>query len=86
MPLGPRSAGCVRPAPKSRFVSSGPLRTKIKIKIKIKINGRGNGNGNGNENEKRKLLIVPTLRVGMRGRTLCVRRGGVRGIDHGTAV
>jgi hypothetical protein len=33
MPLGPLRAACVRPAPKSRFVSSGPLRTKIKSKI-----------------------------------------------------
>jgi hypothetical protein len=43
MPLGPRSAACVRPAPKSRFVVSGLLRKKIKIKI----NSNGNGNGNG---------------------------------------
>ncbi|WP_165869731.1 hypothetical protein [Pseudomonas sp. LS-2] len=44
MPLGPRSAACVQPAPKSRWVSSGLLRTKIKIKIKIKIKFNGNGN------------------------------------------
>ena len=51
MPLGPLHATCVRPAPKSRFVVSGLLRTeiKIKIKIKIKIDGNGNGNGNGND-------------------------------------
>jgi hypothetical protein len=42
MPLGPRSAACVQPAPKSRFVVSGLLRSKIKIKI------HRNGNGNGN--------------------------------------
>jgi hypothetical protein len=41
MPLGPRSVACVQPAPKSRFVASGLLRTKIKIKIDA------NGNGNG---------------------------------------
>jgi hypothetical protein len=45
MPLGPLHDACVQPAPKSRFVASGLLRTKIKIKIKIKINGNGNGNG-----------------------------------------
>jgi hypothetical protein len=73
MPLGPRSAGCVRPAPKSRLAVSGRLRGKIKIEIEIKI--KINGNADENENEKRKLLIVPTLRVGMRGGTLCVRRG-----------
>jgi hypothetical protein len=33
MPLGPLHATCVQPAPKSRLVSSGLLRTKIKIKI-----------------------------------------------------
>jgi hypothetical protein len=44
MPLGPRIAACVRPAPKSRFVLSGSLR------IKIKINGSGSGSGNGNGN------------------------------------
>jgi hypothetical protein len=38
MPLGPLRDACVRPAPKSRFVVSGLLRSKIKIKIKIKIN------------------------------------------------
>ncbi|OQR33478.1 hypothetical protein BWR59_09075 [Pseudomonas sp. Bc-h] len=47
MPLVPLRDACVQPAPKSRFVASGLLRTKIKIKIKIKINGNGNGNGNG---------------------------------------
>ncbi|MDE1197326.1 MAG: hypothetical protein PW896_19710 [Pseudomonas sp.] len=41
MPLGPLHAACVQPAPKSRFVVSGLLRSKIKI------NGNGNGNGNG---------------------------------------
>jgi hypothetical protein len=33
MPLGPLHAACVQPAPKSRFVVSGLLRSKIKIKI-----------------------------------------------------
>jgi hypothetical protein len=42
MPLGPLHAACVQPAPRSRFVVSGLLRTEIKIKI----NGNGNGNGN----------------------------------------
>jgi hypothetical protein len=50
MPLGPRSAACVRPAPKSRFVVSGLLRKKIKIKIKINSNSNSNSNGNGNGN------------------------------------
>jgi hypothetical protein len=36
MPLGPLRDACVQPAPKSRFVVSGLLRSKIKIK--------GNGN------------------------------------------
>jgi hypothetical protein len=39
MPLGPLHATCVQPAPKSRFVVSGRLRTKIKIKI----DGDGDG-------------------------------------------
>jgi hypothetical protein len=39
MPLGPLHVACVQPAPKSRLVSSGLLRTKIKI------NGNGNGDG-----------------------------------------
>jgi hypothetical protein len=42
MPLDPRSDACVQPAPKSRFVVSGLLRSKIKIKI------HRNGNDNGN--------------------------------------
>ncbi len=50
MPLGPLRAACVQPAPKSRFVVSGLLRTEIKIKIKI--NGNGNGNGNGNDGHR----------------------------------
>jgi hypothetical protein len=44
MPLGPRNATCVQPAPKSRFVVSGLLRSKIKIKI------HRNGNGNATVN------------------------------------
>jgi hypothetical protein len=44
MPLGPLRAACVQPAPKSRFVVSGRLRTKIKIKI----DGDGDGDGDGN--------------------------------------
>jgi hypothetical protein len=40
MPLGPLRATCVQPAPKSRFVVSGLLRSKIKI----------NGNGNATVN------------------------------------
>jgi hypothetical protein len=31
MPLGPLRAACVQPAPKSRFVVSGPLMQKSKI-------------------------------------------------------
>jgi hypothetical protein len=41
MPLGPLHAACVQPAPKSRLVVSGLLRTKIKI------NGYGDGYGYG---------------------------------------
>jgi hypothetical protein len=54
MPLDPRSDACVQPAPKSRFVVSGLLRSKIKIKIKIHRNGNGNGNGAGNGNCERR--------------------------------
>jgi hypothetical protein len=39
MPLGPLRDACVQPAPKSRLVVSGLLRSKIKIKI----NGYGDG-------------------------------------------
>jgi hypothetical protein len=45
MPLGPLHATCVQPAPKSRLVPSGLLRTKIKIKIKIYGYGYGYGYG-----------------------------------------
>jgi hypothetical protein len=41
MPLGPLHDTCVQPAPKSRFLVSGLLRSKIKIKI----NGSGSGSG-----------------------------------------
>jgi hypothetical protein len=41
MPLGPLRATCVQPAPKSRFLVSGLLRSMIKIKIKVNCSGSG---------------------------------------------
>jgi hypothetical protein len=54
MPLGPRSDACVQPAPKSRFVVSGLLRSKIKIKIHRNGNCNGNSNSNSNGNCQRR--------------------------------